>query len=89
MLPESVGSALPGESPVTRSICVTDILFPCTEVLLYFLSCCNKILECFSETCTEFQKNTLEVLRQPLEEHVIHLVRAMSNVTYPADFLLL
>lgn len=63
MPPESVGSALPGESPVTRSMCVTDILFPCTEVLLYFLSCCNKVLECFSETCTEFQINTSSAKR--------------------------
>lgn len=43
----------------------------------------------FLDELPEFQKNTLEVLRQPLEEHLIHLVRAVTNVTYPADFLLL
>ena len=32
MPPESVGSALPGESPVKHSVCVTDVLFLCTEV---------------------------------------------------------
>ncbi len=43
----------------------------------------------FLDELPEFQKNTLEILRQPLEEHKIHLVRAMSSVTYPANFLLL
>lgn len=43
----------------------------------------------FLDELPEFQKNTLEVLRQPLEERLIHLVRAVTNVTYPADFLLL
>lgn len=43
----------------------------------------------FLDELPEFQKTTMEILRQPLEEHEIHLVRAMSNVTYPANFLLL
>ena len=32
MLPESVESALPGESEVKHSIFVIDVLFPCLEV---------------------------------------------------------
>lgn len=43
----------------------------------------------FLDELTEFQKQTLEVMRQPLEEHQVHLVRANSGVTYPAGFLLL
>ena len=43
----------------------------------------------FLDELPEFQKTTMEVLRQPLEEHEIRLVRAMSSVTYPANFLLL
>lgn len=43
----------------------------------------------FLDELPEFQKTTMEILRQPLEEHEIHLVRAMNSVTYPANFLLL
>ena len=43
----------------------------------------------FLDELTEFQKSTMEVLRQPLEEHEIRLVRASRSVTYPANFLLL
>lgn len=43
----------------------------------------------FLDELPEFQKNTLEILRQPLEEHTIHLVRAKGTVSYPANFLLL
>ncbi|MBR4027796.1 MAG: YifB family Mg chelatase-like AAA ATPase [Lachnospiraceae bacterium] len=43
----------------------------------------------FLDELTEFEKSTLEILRQPLEEHTIHLTRLESSVTYPADFLLL
>ncbi len=43
----------------------------------------------FLDELPEFQKTTMEILRQPLEEHEIHLVRAMCSVTYPANFLLL
>ena len=32
MMPESVESALPGETTVKHSIFVIDVLFPCTEV---------------------------------------------------------
>lgn len=43
----------------------------------------------FLDELTEFQKSTMEVLRQPLEEHEIRLVRSSMSVTYPANFLLL
>lgn len=43
----------------------------------------------FLDELPEFQKNTLEILRQPLEEHEIRLVRAKGTVSYPANFLLL
>lgn len=42
----------------------------------------------FLDELTEFQKSTLEILRQPLEEHQIRLVRAHGNYCYPADFML-
>ena len=43
----------------------------------------------FLDELPEFSKSTMEVLRQPLEEHQIHLTRAVGSVTYPSDFLLL
>ncbi|HTU99143.1 MAG TPA: YifB family Mg chelatase-like AAA ATPase, partial [Luteitalea sp.] len=36
----------------------------------------------------EFERRTLDVLRQPLEEGVVHLARATRSVTFPAGFML-
>lgn len=43
----------------------------------------------FLDELTEFQKSTLELLRQPLEDHQIQLVRGNGAVSYPASVLLL
>ncbi|MBS4912869.1 MAG: YifB family Mg chelatase-like AAA ATPase [Veillonella sp.] len=43
----------------------------------------------FLDEAPEFQRNVLEVLRQPLEEGVIHISRARGNFSYPCKFILL
>lgn len=42
----------------------------------------------FLDEMTEFQRTALEVLRQPLEEGKIHLVRNNGTYSYPADIML-
>ncbi|MCY1016360.1 YifB family Mg chelatase-like AAA ATPase [Pyxidicoccus sp. MSG2] len=42
----------------------------------------------FLDELPEFRKNVLEVLRQPLEEGVIHLARANQHITYPCRVML-
>jgi magnesium chelatase family protein len=42
----------------------------------------------FLDELPEFQKNTLESLRQPLEEKLIHLSRSRQRVSFPANFML-
>ncbi|QSQ19746.1 YifB family Mg chelatase-like AAA ATPase [Pyxidicoccus parkwayensis] len=42
----------------------------------------------FLDELAEFRKNVLEVLRQPLEEGVIHLARANQHITYPSRVML-
>ena len=42
----------------------------------------------FLDELTEFEKGTLEVLRQPLEERRICISRNFGSYEYPADFLL-
>ncbi|MCM1282094.1 MAG: YifB family Mg chelatase-like AAA ATPase [Muribaculaceae bacterium] len=43
----------------------------------------------FLDELTEFDKTALETLRQPMEEHEVHLVKSAGSVDYPSDFLLL
>ena len=42
----------------------------------------------FLDELPEFKRETVEILRQPLEEHVVRLVRLRGNYEYPADFML-
>jgi len=43
----------------------------------------------FLDEVLEFQKNVLEVLRQPLEDGIIHVTRVHASYTYPANFALI
>ena len=43
----------------------------------------------FLDELPEFQKNTLEVLRQPMEDGVVTISRINSTITYPAKFMLI
>ncbi len=42
----------------------------------------------FLDEVPEFQRNVLEVLRQPLEDHKIRISRTRMTVEYPANFML-
>lgn len=42
----------------------------------------------FLDELTEFKAGTLEILRQPLEERQIQIIRAHGKYTFPADFML-
>jgi magnesium chelatase family protein len=42
----------------------------------------------FLDELPEFKKNVLEVLRQPMEDTMVTIARAMISLTYPANFLL-
>lgn len=42
----------------------------------------------FLDELPEFQKNILELLRQPLETHHVTISRAATSLTYPARFIL-
>ncbi len=42
----------------------------------------------FMDELPEFNRSALEVLRQPLEEGIVHIRRAMYSVTYPSAFML-
>ena len=41
----------------------------------------------FLDELPEFQKSTLEVLRQPMEDGVVHISRVNASLTYPSRFL--
>jgi len=42
----------------------------------------------FLDELPEFKRSTLEVLRQPLEDGVVTISRAVTSITYPAQFML-
>lgn len=42
----------------------------------------------FLDELPEFNRKTLEVLRQPLEDRVVTISRALNSSTFPADFML-
>lgn len=42
----------------------------------------------FLDELTEFKRSVLEVLRQPLEERIVRIVRSHGTVIYPADVML-
>ncbi len=42
----------------------------------------------FLDELTEFKRDTIEVLRQPLENKQVSISRALQAITYPASFLL-
>lgn len=42
----------------------------------------------FLDELPEFQKNTLEILRQPMEDKKVRLARVQGTYEYPADFML-
>lgn len=42
----------------------------------------------FLDELPEFQRNVLDSMRQPLEEHTVQVARVNANYNYPADFML-
>ncbi len=42
----------------------------------------------FLDELTEFDRKAIDSLRQPLEDHEVHISRSRYSISYPADFLL-
>jgi magnesium chelatase family protein len=42
----------------------------------------------FHDELPEFHRRSLEVLRQPLEQEVVTIARALRSTTFPARFVL-
>ncbi|MCX5681470.1 MAG: YifB family Mg chelatase-like AAA ATPase [Candidatus Omnitrophica bacterium] len=42
----------------------------------------------FLDELPEFNRNVLEALRQPLEDHSVHVARAYKSIKFPANFML-
>lgn len=42
----------------------------------------------FLDELTEFRRETLDLLRQPMEEHRVQIARSSGTFSYPADFML-
>ena len=42
----------------------------------------------FLDELTEFKRSTIDILRQPLEDKVIHIARSSGTFIYPANFML-
>lgn len=42
----------------------------------------------FLDELPEFQRNTIETMRQPLEDKVVTIARSEGSTTYPSDFML-
>lgn len=42
----------------------------------------------FLDELAEFKRTTLDLLRQPLEDHAVHIARNLGTYSYPADFML-
>lgn len=42
----------------------------------------------FLDEMTEFGRSTLDIMRQPLEDGQVHIVRNLGSYTYPAQFML-
>ena len=43
----------------------------------------------FLDELPEFNRNVIEVLRQPMEEGIVHIARAKMNLVFPASFMLI
>ena len=42
----------------------------------------------FLDELTEFNKSTLEIMRQPLEDKMVNIARSAGSFTFPSDFVL-